>query len=60
MDNELKKEIKKLLLLTSFYDSTSSISKVLDDVEEELEEILGKDKKKIFDIEEWLQIKKLK
>ena len=60
MDKELKKGIKKLLLADSLLISSSFISKLFDEIEDELEEIIGKSHKKDFKIEELLKIKTLK
>jgi hypothetical protein len=56
MDKELKKDIKKLLLVDSILTSSSSISKILDEVEDELEELFGKTQKNDFNIEELFNI----
>lgn len=57
MDNELKKDIKRLLLLDTLLTSTVSVSGILDEVEDELEEIFGRPEKNIFRIEELFKIK---
>jgi hypothetical protein len=57
MGNELKKDIKKLLLLDSLLSSTCSISRILDEVEKELEDIFGESKKDCKCIEEQLKCK---
>ncbi|MDF2591036.1 MAG: hypothetical protein K0S75_502 [Clostridia bacterium] len=60
MDKELKSDIKKLLLLDSLLTSSFSISRVLDEVEEELEEIFGGRKENGFKIEDLIKIRTLK
>jgi hypothetical protein len=60
MDKELKKDIKKLLLADSLLITASSISKTLDDIEDELEELLGKSHDKRFKIEDLFKTKTLK
>lgn len=60
MDKELKKGIKKLLLVDSLLTSSSSISRILDEVEDELDELFDKTHEKSFKIEELFKIKTLK
>ncbi|OGO79034.1 MAG: hypothetical protein A2Y23_14420 [Clostridiales bacterium GWB2_37_7] len=60
MDKELKKGIKKLLFLDTLLTSSDSLSRILDDVEDELEEFLGKPRKNDFNIIDLLKIKTLK
>ena len=60
MDKELKKGIKKLLFLDSLLSSTGSLSEILDEVEDELEEIFGGSQKKINSIEDFYKIKTIK
>jgi len=60
MDKELKKGIKKLLLVDSLLTSSSSVSRILDEVEDELEELFGKSHGKNFKIEELFKIRTLK
>ncbi|HYE12612.1 MAG TPA: hypothetical protein VEF53_20805 [Patescibacteria group bacterium] len=60
MDKEIKKDIKKLLLLDSLLTSTYSISRIFDEVEAELEELMGKSKKSRFQIDDLLKYKNLK
>jgi hypothetical protein len=60
MDNEIKKDIKKLLLLDSLRTSTGSLSRILDDVEDELEELFGKSIKGSFNIEDLFKNKNIK
>lgn len=60
MDKELKKGIKKLLLLDSVISSSGSLSKILDETERELEEMFGKPKKKPFQPEEIIKFKTFK
>lgn len=60
MDKELKSDIKKLLLIDSLLTSSNSISRILDDVEEELEEIFGRSREDGFKIEDLFKIKTLK
>jgi ERCC4-type nuclease len=60
MDKELKKDIKKLLFLDTLLSSTGSVSRILDEVEEELEEIFGRPEKNTFRIEDIFKIKNLK
>lgn len=52
MENELKKGIKKLLLVDSLLVSSSFISKTLDDIEDELEDLFGKSNDKNFKIDD--------
>lgn len=59
MDNQIVKELKKLLLLDSLLTSTDSLSRILDDVEDELEDLLGKSKKSIH-IEDLFKTKTIK
>ena len=58
MDKELKSDIKKLLLVDTLLTSSSSISSILDDIEDELEEILGKSHVKDFKFEDLFKTKK--
>ncbi|MDF2593010.1 MAG: hypothetical protein K0S75_2476 [Clostridia bacterium] len=60
MDKEIKKDIKKLLILDSLLTSTYSISRIFDEVEAELEELMGKTKKSRFQIDDLLKYKNLK
>lgn len=60
MDRELKNGIKKILLADSIITSSSSISRILDEVEDELEEIFGMSHDKSPKIEELFKIRKLK
>jgi hypothetical protein len=60
MDKELKKDIKTLLFIDTLLSSSTSISSILDDVEDELEEILGKTRIKDLKIEDLFKIKTLK
>ncbi|MDF2593373.1 MAG: hypothetical protein K0S75_2839 [Clostridia bacterium] len=60
MDKEIKKDIKKLLILDSLLTSTYSISRILDEVEAELEELMGKSKKSRFQIDDLFKHKNLK
>lgn len=58
MDNEIKSAIKKILLLDTLFSSANSISKALQEAEEELEEMFGKNKKSTIMIEEYLKMNK--
>jgi hypothetical protein len=60
MDKELKKDIKTLLFIDTLLSSSTSISSILDDIEDELEEILGKTNNKGLKIEDLFKIKTLK
>jgi hypothetical protein len=60
MDKELKKDIKTLLFIDTLLSSSTSISSILDDIEDELEEILGKTHNKGLKIEDLFKIKTLK
>jgi hypothetical protein len=60
MDKELKKDIKKLLFLDTVLSSTGSVSRILDEVEEELEGIFGRPEKNTFKIEDIFKIKNIK
>jgi hypothetical protein len=60
MDKEIKKDIKKLLLLDSLLTSTYSVSRILDEVEAELEELIGKSKKGDFRVEDLFKHRNLK
>jgi hypothetical protein len=60
MDKELKKDIKTLLFIDTLLSSSTSISSILDDVEDELEEILGKTRIKDLKIEDLFKIETLK
>jgi|GEM_PF-6393950 len=57
MSDEIKKDIKKLLFLDSLISCTWGINKILDDVEDELEDIFGKPIKHDFDFEDLLKTK---
>lgn len=43
MDKEIKKTIKKLLWFDWLFESSCSLNKILDDVEDELEDMFGKE-----------------
>jgi hypothetical protein len=60
MDKELKKDIKTLLFIDTLLSSSTSISSILDDIEDELEEILGKTNNKGLKMEDLFKIKTLK
>jgi hypothetical protein len=60
MNNEIIKDIKKLLLLDSLLSSTDSLSRILDDVEDELEDFLGKPTKSSITFEDIFKNKVLK
>jgi hypothetical protein len=60
MDNELKKDIKRILLADSLITSSSSISRILDEIEDELEDIFGSGQDKGFRIEDLFKIKTIK
>lgn len=60
MNKELKSDIKKLLLVDSILTSSNSISCILDDVEEELDEIFGRPGEKGFKFEDLFKIKTIK
>jgi hypothetical protein len=60
MDKELKSDIKKILLADTLLTSSFSIARILDEVEEELEEIFGRPQENSFKIEDLFKIKTTK
>lgn len=57
MDKNFKKGIKQLLLLDTLLSSTSTLSQVLEEAEEELEEMFGKPEKSTLRLENLLKFR---
>jgi hypothetical protein len=57
MDRELKRGIKKVLLLDTLLHSKNSLFSIFNEVEYELEEMFGGSKKSFFNLKEFMNKK---
>lgn len=55
MDKELKKAIKRFLLLDSLFSSSSSVGSIFDEIEDELEEMFGGSQNKNAGLMDWFK-----